>query len=170
MQTETRPAPRGARAEWQLDKTFEDKATNIVVRVQVLDLGPFRTKYSVDVGSTRDNHTVRFLTPAARVENAQVTLPMVGMTVARLLDEAYLYVQEKLQAQEDRAIEQRQERELRGLERQAQGPKKIGGLSRFTDGSKTTREQTSGKAARYEHNQAARRGADAELRSKMRGK
>lgn len=158
----------GPRAEWTLDKTFEDNATSIVVRVQKLDLGPYRTKYSVDVGAVRDNHTVRYLTPAAKVENAKVTLPYVGMTVARLLDEAYLYVQEKLQAQEDRAIEQRQEREMRSLERQTQGPKKEAGLSKFTDGSKTEREAD--KRARHENNLAARRSADQELRQKMRGK
>lgn len=163
--------PRGPKPEWVHDKTFEDKPTGLAVRVKKLSLGTYRARYSLDVGSVRDNRIVPFFSPAAKIENAAVTMGhREGMTIGRLVDEATVYIGEQLQALEDRAIEDKQRRELEKQERQTQGPKKVQGLSKFTDRSKTAHEKETGKAGRHENNQAARRAEDAELRSKMKGR
>lgn len=169
--TKFQPAARGPRPEWNLDKTFEDKLTGLVVRVKKLDLGRYRAKYSLDVGSVRDNRVVPFITPSTKIENALVTMGhREGQVAGRLIDEATVYIGEQLQALEDRVIEEKQRREYERKEREAQGPKKVQGLSKFTEGSKTEREAATGKTARHENNVASRRGSDAELRSKMKGK
>ena len=106
-----------------------------------------------------------FIPPDIRVENAVAVVAKDGMVLARLYDEAQLWVEAEVQAVEDREIERKQYRELRA----AEGPKQeVKGLSKFTDGSKTERETD--KRARHEQNVVNRRAADQELRTKMRGK
>lgn len=152
------------RSEWEVVKTFEDAATGLRVEVSRLPLRFPKFNLSV-LGRRGDGSFGRFLQVDARVENAVAVVAYHGQVVGRLLDEATLYVQGRLQEVEDEEIRHKQEREFRQL---SGGPKKVAGLSKFTDGSKTEREAA--KRARHESNLAARREVDRERTHNTKGK
>ena len=143
--------------EWVTVKTFHDPNTNLAVEVQKTK--GFKSRYSVVAGRLKDGKFSRFLYPTFKVENAVVTVKCEGMALARLLDEAYLFVQDDKQRQEDDFIGRRQEREQEQV-RRAQG---VDDTNRT---GKTERETE--KRQRHEHNLAARRSQDQERTSKSK--
>lgn len=157
------------RVEWTIVKAFVDEASGLVVQVSKLALG--RPRYNISIGARRADQegiVSRFIQPALTVENAKATARFDGMALARIFDEATLFVQDEVQKNEDAWIARKMEREERQLERETRGPQKKGGLSQFSDGSKTARE--AGKKAQHEHNLAERRAADAERTRNTKGK
>lgn len=151
--------PTRGRVDWQPLKTFTDPETGYCVEVRVLALG--KPKYSISVGQAGKDGPSRFLNPGLRVENARVEVACDGMRLARILDEAKLFIKEHAQLAEDHHIAFKIEREQRQVDRAA-------GVDSVAKTGKTEREK--GKRAQHEHNLAARRSADQDLRNKMRGK
>lgn len=152
-----RNQPRGQRrdVEWTTAKEFVDEASGLAVRVNVLALQ--RPKYDLVPGAIDSKKGfVRYLRPTTKIENGVVTVAHQGMVMARLLDTAYQFVQEALQAAEDKFFERKQERELEQIKRQA-------GTVDVPKTGKTAREVE--KRARHEHNLTARRSADQERTS-----
>jgi hypothetical protein len=148
-------------------KTFEDP----VVPGRGIEVSGFANKpltWSLNFFSTLpDKRVGRFLRPGVRVVNALAVADMAGMRFARLIDEAILFIREESQRDSDEYIARKQYREIRDTERQTRGPKEH---KPSPLGGNLTDEQKAAKKLRHEHNLTARRAADAELRSKMRGK
>lgn len=108
--------PQGPRPEWEIVKEFQDAGTSLMVQVRRLPIA--RPKYSMRVGSVgRDGQFSPFFQPLVEVVNAKVEIAFCGAALSRLFDEATLYVQEQLQAQEDDYIERKQYREYQQIQR-----------------------------------------------------
>lgn len=122
-------APR--RNPWEVDKEFRDEKLGLCVLVKRLPAGP-RTRYSLEIGGLRDGKFTPFLNPNYGIEYHNVSMRFDGMAFARLIDEAQMYVAERLQAQEDRFVEMKQRHERKDMERLDKlGAKPGQGLSRF---------------------------------------
>lgn len=146
--------------DWKIVKTYEDEGSGLQVQVSVLPLQ--RPKYNVAVGQKRrDGAFGRFIAPAVAVSNAVVDVAKHGMVLARLLDDATIYVQEQLQHLEDEEILRKQLREQRQIERET-------GKSDVAHTGKTEREAA--KRARHEHNLTERRSADQARTSQTKGR
>lgn len=116
---------------WELDKEFFNEALGLCVRVKRLPAGN-RTRYSLEIGGLWDGKFTPYVNPQYSVEYSKVSMRFDGLALSKLVDEAQLYVSERLQAQEDRFIELKQQRERRDLERvEKLGAKPGQGLSRF---------------------------------------
>lgn len=132
MSKTNRPNP------WQLEKEFYDEALGLCVRVKRFgSANTYRNRgnaprYSLEAGGIHDGKFTPYLTPAYGVTHARVSMRQDGMAMARLLDEALLYVADRLQAHEDFLIEMKQRQELRDIERADRVGSKPGqGLARF---------------------------------------
>lgn len=148
------------KTEWKTDKVFTDTASGLAVEVQRLPLQ--RPKFSILIGQVRDGGGVgRFVRPNTTVENAKVNVTKNGMTLARLYDEALLYVEGELQSIEDDYILRKQLREQRQIDRET-------GKENVVQTGKTAREAA--KRARHENNLAERRATDAARTSMTKGK
>lgn len=146
--------------EWKVVKTCEDEATGLAVQVSMLPL--YHPKYNLTVCQRRqDGSYSRFFAPNVRVEHAKAVTAYTGMVLARLFDEATLFVNDQVQAHADEEIFNRQIREERQIERQL-------GKDTVPHTGKTERE--AGKRARHENNLAARRAADQERTHRTKGK
>jgi hypothetical protein len=115
--------------------------------------------------SLPDNRVGHFLRPGVRVVNALAVADMAGMRLARLIDEAILFVKDSAQDDADAYIERKQEKETRDQERKQHKDVKLSPLSQ-----NMTEEAKMFKKLRHENNLQARRSSDQELRSRMRGK
>jgi hypothetical protein len=144
--------------QWVVAKRFVSPESTVCVEVQVLNLGP-NTKYSISIGDMRDNRISRFVAPRIQVQNAVVGVAHDGMKIARLFDEATLYIQEQLQVAEDKRILSKQMKEQRQVERE-------NGTQSVAHTGKTQREVA--KRARHENNLAARRAADQDRTSRSK--
>ena len=100
--------------EWELTKEFQDQGTGLVVQVRFLG---GRGWYSLSVGSTGKTGFQRYINPRVRVNNGAINFAFNGMVLARLLDEATLYVQERLQAEEDQRFERKEAKERKQVSR-----------------------------------------------------
>lgn len=147
------------RLDWVVVKDFTDSDTGLTVQVSKLAL--HRPKFNFAIGISRDGKFQRFIAPSVRVANAVVSVAANGMKLARLFDEAGLYVQEQLQVLEDEEILAKQLREHRAIQRET-------GANDTPHTGKTEREAA--KRARHEHNLSERRSADQARTSQTKGR
>jgi hypothetical protein len=135
------------RNPWELDKEFFNEGLGLCVRVKRLPAGT-RTRYSLEVGGIRDGKFTPYLNPQYSVEYSKVTMRYDGLAMSKLIDEAQLYVAERIQAQEDRYIELKQQREQRDLERvEKLGAKPGQGLARFKQRAADSKSDVKAKVA-----------------------
>lgn len=145
---------------WEVAKTFEDEPSGLQVQVSRLPLQSPR--YNVSVGMKRqDGSSGRYIVPDVVVHNAVADVAKGGMVLARLFDEAMLYVQEQVQKEVDQDILRRQLREQRQIDRET-------GKTDVARTGKTEREAA--KRARHENNLASRRSEDQERTRNTKGK
>lgn len=150
---------QGNRVDWEIVKDFRDSETGLTVQVSKLPLR--RPKFNLSIGVFRDGKLQRFISPSVHTENAVVKVAANGMKLARLVDEATLYVQEQLQVIEDEEILAKQLREHRAIQRET-------GANDTPKTGKTEREAA--KRARHEHNLSERRSADQARTSSTKGR
>lgn len=97
---------------WETAREFEE--AGIVVQISASD--GRRTRYSVRVGKRGENGIIPFL-PLFLEGQGEVRVVSVVNTIASLLTKAEAYVQERAQDEEDLFIQQKIDREQRGVER-----------------------------------------------------
>lgn len=120
--SDTIRTPKAPVKPWNLVKDFIDEETKYCVRVTVQE--HFRPRYSIAVGrwiSPPDGNREEYLGPHIPImidsENGRITIrPLLGM-VSSLIENALEHIHNLAQLREDEIIEQKQEKELRDVNR-----------------------------------------------------